>query len=382
MIKYVNKGENNLMKKKKSEILFIILMLSIGGVCGWVGATSFIQINKVNQNNNFFVFMLFLLIMLYLSIFLQIIIHECGHMIFGMLTGYRFLSLRFGPWMLIKQNEHIHLKSYSLVGTGGQCLLAPPPMKDGKIPFVLYNLGGSLMNFLFSVIAFLIYFFVLDISYLRIFFFIFGFIGIGFALMNGIPLQTSTINNDGNNVLFIRRNKDALKAFWIQMKMSEWMTQGYRLKDIPDEYFELPAKENLNNPLCLAIAIFKENRAMDLHQFDEAMNIMTYIRNNTENIMGLYHHLLINDEIYIHIIQQQTDCIPQMMNKEHKKIRHSMVKNINFIRTQYAYDLLYLKNEKKAQRDLDLFNKVSHSYPYSSDLESERELIQLIQELH
>lgn len=370
------------MKKKKSEIIYIVLMLGIGGLCGWLGTMLFNQINGVRHESDFLIFMIVLLVMVYLSIFLQIIIHECGHMVFGMFTGYQFLSLRFGSIMLIKQNGHIYLKRYSLAGTGGQCLLAPPPMKDGKIPFVLYNLGGSLMNFLFSLMAFLLYFFVLEASYLSIFFFVFGLIGIGFALINGIPLQTSTINNDGSNVLALRNNKEALRAFWIQMKMSELMTKGYRLKDIPDKYFELPSKENLNNTLCLAIAIFKENRAMDFHQFDEAMNMITYIRENTENMMGLYHHLLINDEIYIHIIQQQTDCIPQLMNKEHKKLRKSMAKNLPFIRTQYAYDLLYLKDEKKAQKDIDLFEKVSHTYPYSADLKSEQELIEYVQRLH
>lgn len=369
------------MKKRKSEVISVMIMLCIGGICGYFAAMLFDQMSLFQHNQNYFVFFILIIIMLYIAFFLQIIIHECGHMIFGILTGYKFLSLRFGSFMLIKQNGHIHFKRYSLAGTGGQCLLAPPPMKDGKIPFLLYNLGGIFMNMFFSILAFFIYAF-LETSYFSLFVFMFGLIGIGTALVNGIPIQTGTIQNDGGNVLSLKKHPEALKAFWIQMKMSEFMTNGYRLKDIPEKYFELPTKENLNNTLCLAIAIFKENRAMDLHQFDEALNIMNYIRENTDHIIGLYDHLLINDEIYIHILHQQMDCIPQFMNKEHKKIRKSMAKNLSFIRTQYAFDLLYLNDKKKAQKDLDLFEKISHTYPYSADLESEKELIQLIQELH
>lgn len=35
-------------------------------------------------------------------------------MIFGLLTDYRFVSIRFFKWMGIKIDDHIELKKYSL----------------------------------------------------------------------------------------------------------------------------------------------------------------------------------------------------------------------------------------------------------------------------
>ncbi len=74
---------------------------------------------------------------MYLAIFLQIILHEAGHLLFGLLTGYRFSSFRIGSFMWILQDGKIRFKRFSLAGTGGQCLLLPPPMVDGKMPYVL-----------------------------------------------------------------------------------------------------------------------------------------------------------------------------------------------------------------------------------------------------
>lgn len=91
---------------------------------------------------------------LYLAIFLQTIIHEAGHLVFGRLTGYKFSSFRIMNFVWIKENEKIKSKRLTVAGTGGQCLMVPPEMKDGKIPVALYNLGGSLMN-IFAGLVFL-----------------------------------------------------------------------------------------------------------------------------------------------------------------------------------------------------------------------------------
>ena len=85
----------------------------------------------------------------YGAIYLDVITHELGHWLFGRISGYRFVSFRIGSMTWIRGGDgKIHFKSMKLVGTGGQCLLSPPDMKNGKIPVVLYNFGGCLLNLL------------------------------------------------------------------------------------------------------------------------------------------------------------------------------------------------------------------------------------------
>ena len=99
-----------------------------------------------------FEFLFMLLVSIYIALFLQIIIHEAGHLIFGLMSGYRFCSFRVFSFIWMKENGKIKLKRLSLVGTAGQCLMAPPDLVNGKIPIVLYHLGGVTMNLISAVI--------------------------------------------------------------------------------------------------------------------------------------------------------------------------------------------------------------------------------------
>lgn len=201
--------------------------------------------------------------------------------------------------------------------------------------------------------------------------------GLFTACINGIPLQTSHIANDGYNALCLKRNKHARKAFWTQMKINEYMSQGYRLKDMPENLFVMPLKEDMQNALCYTVAIFCENRFMDQHQFENAQELIYELFENIPHIMGIYKHFLINDLIYLYILHNQQHEITQLMDKEHMKIRKTMKKNPSFIRTQYAYELSFGYYEK-AQKCLNDFQKLKNSYPYPSDIQSEQELIEII----
>ena len=102
--------------------------------------------------------------------YLQLIIHELGHLIFGLLSGYKFSSFRIGNIILLKHRKKLKFKKLKIAGTAGQCLMSPPEIKDGKVPVFLYNLGGALLNLISCVIFFIIYIFTKENNYLSIIF--------------------------------------------------------------------------------------------------------------------------------------------------------------------------------------------------------------------
>ena len=203
---------------------------------------------------------------MYIGMFGQMIIHEAGHFVFGLLSGYGFCSFRIGSFMWVKEKEKIRLKRMTLAGTGGQCLMTPPEMKDGKIPCVLYNMGGSLANIIVGLLFVGCSYLCRNIPFFEAVFLIMAIVGFGFGLINGIPLCTNLINNDGSNALSLRKNKEAQRAFWIQLKVNEQMTNGMRLKDMPQEWFEFPDQEKIENSLIAAIGVLSCNRLMDEKQ--------------------------------------------------------------------------------------------------------------------
>ena len=129
------------------------------------------------------------LIALFIAFILHIILHEGGHLVAGLLTGYRFVSFRFLNFTLIRKDGRLKWRNFELSGTLGQCLMAPPDKPLEQIDTRWYNAGGVLANVILVLLALLLMW-ALDLpTWLDIFLKMMVFIGIAVALMNGIPMK-------------------------------------------------------------------------------------------------------------------------------------------------------------------------------------------------
>ena len=102
-------------KKKKGQWqqwLFMGFFVLIGAVCGVLMARFAEQ--NVTEGSSLWEELLPLVVLfvgLFVGMYLQLIIHEAGHLVFGLLSGYRFSSFRIGSFMLLKENDKFVLKS-------------------------------------------------------------------------------------------------------------------------------------------------------------------------------------------------------------------------------------------------------------------------------
>ena len=234
------------------------------------------------------------------------------------------------------------------------------------------------MNVITGSIFFALHVVFSEFAYLSIVFLMFSMIGFASALMNGVPMRMGTVDNDGYNAWALNRNPDAMRAFWIQMKANERISKGVRLKDMPDEWFEMPTDDAMKNSLVATIGVFACNRLMDAHRFEEADALMTRLLCMDSGMVGLYRNLLICDQIFCELIAQKRDQrIRTKMSKDQKKFMKSMKTFPSVIRTEYAYALLWEKDLEKAEKIKERFEKCAKTYPYPSDIQSERELIEI-----
>ena len=162
-----------------------------------------------------------------LALLAQITLHEGGHLVCGLRSGYRFCSFRVGSLMWMRAEDgHLRLRRLRLAGTGGQCLMAPPDMVDGRLPVTLYNFGGALANLLTVALSLALYGPARRVPLLAAFLLFLAVIGGFSAAMNGIPLRLNGITNDGRNALSLQKDPAALRAFWVQMRVAAAQAQG------------------------------------------------------------------------------------------------------------------------------------------------------------
>lgn len=348
----------------------------IGGLAGFLIGRYFMVGALREGSVDLLPALLLLLVGVCLATFLQVLFHEGGHLVFGLLSGYRFSSFRIGSLMWIEQDGNINFRRLSLAGTGGQCLMSPPPMKNGTFPYVWYNLGGVLMNLITASVAAGVALLCQDMRLVNTFCVMVALMGIAFALMNGIPMR-GAVNNDGYNVLALGRSPQALRAFWLQMKINEHVAAGERLRDMPDDWFLLPSDEDMKNSMVAVIGVFACNRLMDEKRFSEADREMERLLSLDSGIVELHRRLLIDDQIYCELVgERKKERLDILRDKAQVKFNKSMKSFPTVLRTEYAYALLAGHDEKKAGEIRGAFEKMARRYPHPQEIESERELME------
>lgn len=372
-------SNKNDKKKNSGQKIYMSIMLLAGIVCGGMAGVLLARVE--DQGIKFWQGMLVMVLAVYGAMLLQIIVHEAGHLVFGLVSGYQFLSFRIGNLMLLKEDGKIKLRKFSIAGTAGQCLMSPPDLVDGKIPVVLYNLGGCILNLIFSAIFGIAAYIRGEHPFEFIIYVAITVIGVAFALTNGIPLMVGPISNDGHNALSLGKDPKAMHAFWLQLKVNNEQAKGRRLKEMPESWFPIPTDEDMENGLVAALAVFRASWLIDQLRLEEATDYIKALLEKKTGILGLHRSLLTGERIYCELVaKENTSEAIRLHNEEYGKFVKSMKTTPCVIRSEYAYALLAEKDEKKAEELLNRFEKVAKTYPYPREIEGERELLALVAE--
>lgn len=324
------------------------------------------------------------LFIIVVSLIVSIIIHEAGHLVFGLLSGYGFCSFRIFSLMWIKTDDGIKLKRYSVPGTAGQCLLTPPEAKDGKMPTTIYNLGGSLLGLIATVVFAFATWLVRYTTMPCMLFATLSVANLMSALTNGIPMQTNMINNDGKNTLLLRRNPRAVESLRIQLLVNAENSKGVSLVDMPDEWFVLPPDDELTDAMVLSWAAMRFERLCLKDEYAEARDLALRML-SSDNLLGLHRASITISLAFVHIMLGEYDDARRIFKKEYYKNSALYQRSIEAARTRYAYELLVKGSESGARRQLCIFNMLMRklkSYPFQSTLDHERELIEKINSIY
>ena len=370
------------MKKKKNygDIAAKIIMLLTGAVCGiFIIFTMNFFGTLVKGPAAFLLMFAEAMIIMYIASFVQTIIHESGHLIFGLITGYKFVSFRIGHFMFIKEKGRLKIKLYNVVGTAGQCLMMPPQWNE-KIPYRIYNLGGCIMNAATALFALAAYFATGAEGFFALCMAMLAVMGLSMALTNGIPMRVGGISNDGMNAALLGKKENTLRAFWLQLYVNGLIAKGERYRNMPREWFRLPEGEELSDPICCAMGVMLYNFCFDMHEFDEAEQTINYML-NAPGLLDVEKNELLCELLFLRVLRgAPKEEIDSLLTPKLNKYIKATANYVSRRRLAYAYQLLYLKNYSTAQKCLEVFERTAATYPYSAETENEREIIEIVKQ--
>lgn len=225
---------------------------------------------------------------LLITAILQFALHEVGHLLFGLASGYKFSSIRIYKYAIVKDDSGFHIKKFNIQGTGGQCIMTLPEDTDpSRVPFFWYNAGGVIVNILLFAIS------IVVLSYCNLgmvaesFFIMLAFTGAFIALTNGVPLSFNGLCNDGRNILLLMRNKRSRRFFLHMMQVASELSRGKRLKDMPREWFEDIPVDSPKDYFLLTNRINYAALLEDSGRFDEARRVYEEISSFGKDLPGM-----------------------------------------------------------------------------------------------
>ena len=312
---------------------------------------------------------LWMLIAVLIAFILHIILHEGGHLVAGLLTGYRFVSFRFLNYTLINKDGRLQWRNFELAGTGGQCLMAPPDKPLEEINTRWYNAGGVLANILIVLLS-LILVWAFDLPHwLNELLIIMAFIGIVTALTNGIPMKLGGVANDGYNLLQMEKDLPGKQSFCNILDINARSQEGETYSEMPERLFALPQPIDWKNSMHVGSVLSAATRLLALHQWEDAYQLLTEALNHKDEYMMLYQQEMENMMIQACILTGRDDEARLHYTKEVEKHigQHASTQSDKQF-TSMAIALVLDNDRPKAEKILHNLEANRDKYIHQSDV--------------
>lgn len=314
-----------------------------------------------------------------LGLLLQVVVHEVGHLLFGLLSGYRFVSFRIFSFTLIREGGRLRVKRFHLAGTGGQCLLAPPERPLEEVPVMIYNLGGVIANVATALMAVFTLRLIGNHGLLpTLFLVMFAIAGLMLVLLNGIPRRVNGLGNDAYNVRLLRRPQSK-RAFLCQLGVNALLQAGVRIKDMPAEWFAEEEVPDYGDGLQLSSHLMKVSRLMDEAEWESAHMALEAVMAHQPPVEGLLRREVECELLFTSLVTGRSDRADALFSEalmRHVRLYQDSMSSKQ--RLLFAIALCRDKDVEKAQGILGQVIARKDSYLLQGEVTSDIEQMRLL----
>lgn len=272
-------------------------------------------------------------------------IHELGHLICGLLCGYKFVSFRIFNLTFIKEEGKVRIKKFAVAGTGGQCLMIPPDLPLEKIPTGWYNFGGILANIILIIIVLPLFFIDLN-PFVTEAIAIFAMTNVIMVILNGIPMKAGGVGNDGYNMNILKKSLLSKQGLVNQLRANALIQNGVRPKDMPDEFFLDPKEIDYRNALEVSIPLMYSSRLVDEMKYAEALECIESLYAHKDEIMPLYVKEIACELAFLYLRTGDMEKAEALLDKDLREYVETYRKIMSSKERLICAMALYLDNDE------------------------------------
>lgn len=337
------KGDNFLKNSEQQKGQMIVVI--IFGIFGFLAMYYSIEL----LGEGFIISIIYAGLCLIISFFIHILLHEIGHIIGGLLSGYQFMMFRLSNTLWIKTNEGISKRKQTIPGIAGQALMVPPKAEDEELPpFFVYHASGIIMNLL-TAVALILLANRIDSSTISGLLILSAIVALFCGLTNAIPMR----GTDGYNIVQQVKNKEARVSMLASMYMYQDLILGESFEDL-QKYVTVDENNSFADPEAVSLYSLRGAYYLEKLDFEAARRIYETLWNHFDQLIEPHKPEVGLSYLFTLLLTEPThpDINKIMQSKFYKN--SLKVKQVDTFRL-FATEALYL--DDNAQRAQDLLDK-------------------------
>ncbi|MBU5595129.1 hypothetical protein KQI76_08120 [Amphibacillus sp. MSJ-3] len=350
------------MKKKKLlSILMIALCVIIGFSIGIFLAIYDVSIDFTLTD----IVILYLLLML--SLFCVINIHELGHYLFGKLLGYQLLMYRIGFLSFTYENGKMKFELIKNKGYSGLCAMVPPKGSDFRDKkHILYYGGGIIFNILSGLLILFALPFATNL-YTKSFIYLFSLSSLLLGLINLIPFKTAGNQlSDGKIIFSMIKIEQTVPSMLATMNLYTQLAGGIRPKKLN---FNLDYLTDTSDPSLLLLQYYQ---ALDREDNDQIAQFANKLIQGIDDFSTIILPGIYNELITAGVLLNKPEWVTKYYALNEKTLTRDHDLNGERVKAHYYW---YLGDFDQAKKHIKQAKAVANKFPIRGQISMEQLLI-------
>lgn len=360
------------MSKKKllspATFMLILMLIFFGGIGVFFASYQLKYYDQVTIG-----FYLYTMAILVVSLPIHVVLHELGHLLAGWLSGYEFIMFRLFNIVWIQTDEGLSRRKQHIPGLLGQALMIPPESSDSETPpFLLYHLGGILMNGLTAGLFLLVGKNIAD-PFIGFFFYLSAIAAVFLLITNLLPFK----GTDGYNIRMSFKDPNQGDEIVAILYLYQDLVKGIPYSEI-QERIQLDEMQDLKNPNSVTLYSLIAAAAFEQYNFDKAREIYALLWKKVDQLVDAHKSDISMNYLFTLLLTDPTHPAVEKIQQSPFYKPYRKVKQADSYRL-FAAESLYL--DKDYEKTAELLEKGKKEIPFSPTLSEEKLEIILYQYL-
>lgn len=359
-------------------VMFMLLFLAVLNHFDTVLTDEMIEEGTPLFKEAIIAFLMFLLVN-----YISIILHEIGHLLFGLKSRLEFISFNIKGLSFVKENKKIVVKRIPIPKDfGGYCNMRfQESVKYSSKDVISYFSGGIIVNVLLAII-FIIPLILVTNNYIKLLSLMFIIYNLYLAIYNAVPyVNLLGVNTDMMHIVNYLHDNKYINKLQIIDKVIKYREKNSSLKNIDKNLVYMP-KEFLNNSditiATIYIAYLSEKK--EYKKMDESIDYVLKTIGDKISISNINSLKVQKIDCIIHTTFDKNEIMDLWDIGFSNYINQISRISIEGLVFKYLYYKI-MEDDNKANEILNLFNNKKIKYHDKQEVIESEDLIHDIDSL-